>query len=205
MRTKGKITSWNDGKGYGFVSPLSGGKQVFIHINAFSNRNRRPETGQIVTYGISSDKQGRPCAVKATLAGDRLQQQEKKNAHSTSIMLAITFIGIVTFSVMLDKLPAIILVIYIGLSVLTYLAYALDKSAAKKGTWRTQESTLHLFSLAGGWPGALVAQQKLRHKSKKESFRSVFWITVLFNCGLFIWFFSTTGSTLLNTLFQKVA
>ena len=105
MRTKGKITSWNDGKGYGFISPLSGGKQVFIHINAFSNRNRRPEIGQVVTYGISSDKQGCPCAVKATLAGDRLQQNEKNNIESISIGTAGVFIGIVAFSVVGGKLP----------------------------------------------------------------------------------------------------
>ncbi len=30
---KGKITSWNDEKGFGFIRPSGGGKQVFIHIN----------------------------------------------------------------------------------------------------------------------------------------------------------------------------
>lgn len=204
MRTKGKITSWHDDKGYGFISPLSGGKQVFIHISAFSNRNRRPEMGQVVTYGIASDKQGRPCAVKATLAGDKIQQNKGKNSSAISISLAIIFIGIVAISVLAGKLPPIILAIYVGLSILTFFMYLVDKSAAKKGTWRTQESTLHLFALAGGWPGALVAQQKLRHKSKKESFRFVFWITVLSNCGVFIWLFSTTGAALLNSLLQMV-
>ena len=204
MRTKGKITSWHDDKGYGFISPLSGGKQVFIHIKAFSNRNRRPEIGQVVTYGISSDKQGRPCAEKATLAGDKLQQNERKNSGAISILFAIIFIGIVAISVVAGKLPPIVLAIYIGLSILTFFIYLGDKSAAKRGAWRTQESTLHFFALAGGWPGALVAQQKLRHKSKKESFRFVFWITVLFNCGVFIWLFSTTGSTFLNSLLQRI-
>lgn len=42
MRIKGKIASWHDDKGYGFVAPVSGGEQVFVHIKAFSNRNRRP-------------------------------------------------------------------------------------------------------------------------------------------------------------------
>ena len=204
MRTKGKITSWNDGKGYGFISPFSGGKQVFVHVKAFSNRKRLPEIGQVVTYDISSDKHGRPCAVKATLAGDRLQQNKKKNSGSISIVVSIIFIAIVAVSVLGDKLPPVILAAYVGLSILTYFVYAADKLAAKKGTWRTQESTLHLFALAGGWPGALIAQQKLRHKSKKESFRFVFWVTVFFNCGVFIWLFSATGSTVLNSLLQRV-
>ena len=49
MRAKGKIISWNDHRGYGFISPLSGGKQVFIHFEVFSNRNRPLEIGQVVT------------------------------------------------------------------------------------------------------------------------------------------------------------
>ena len=204
MHKNGKIASWNDDKGYGFISPISGGKQVFVHISSFSNRNRRPEIGQIVTYGISTDKQGRSCAVKATLAGDRFQQKTKKNGGGISIVIAILFIAIVAISVLADKLPPIVFAIYAGLSILTYLVYAADKSAAKKGTWRTQESTLHLLALAGGWPGALIAQQVLRHKSKKESFRFVFWITVVVNCGVFTWLFSTNGSALLNSLIQSV-
>ncbi len=205
MRTKGKLTSWNDGKAYGFISPISGGKQVFIHINAFSNRNRRPKVGQIVTYNISTDKQGRPCAAKAALAGDRLLQNKKESKGLISIGVAVMFLVIVAVSVWVDKLPPIILEVYVGLSILTYFVYAIDKSAAKKGAWRTQESTLHLFAFAGGWPGALIAQQKLRHKSKKEGFRFVFWITVFLNCGIFIWLFSETGSSLLNNILQAMA
>ena len=202
MRTKGKIASWNDGKAYGFISPMTGGSQIFIHINAFSNRNRRPKVGQIVTYDISTDKQGRPCATKATLSGDRLEKNKKKNNGLPSIAIAVVFFAIVVVSVLENKLPTIILAIYVGLSILMYFMYAIDKSAAQKGNWRTQESTLHLFALAGGWPGALVAQQTLRHKSKKEEFRFVFWITVILNCGVFIWLFSETGSTLLENLLR---
>jgi uncharacterized membrane protein YsdA (DUF1294 family)/cold shock CspA family protein len=204
MRTKGKIVSWNEGKGYGFISPLTGGKQVFLHITALSNRGRIPEIGQVVTYSISKDKQGRPCAAKATLAGDRIQENKKKNTGTVSILLGIIFIGIVGLSVLSGKLPFIVLVLYVALSFLTFLAYALDKSAAKSGAWRTQESTLHLFSLAGGWPGALIAQQKLRHKSKKESFRFAFWVTVLLNVGGFVWLFTATGEQFLNSLLNGV-
>ena len=194
MRTKGTLTSWNEEKGYGFISPMSGGKKVFVHIKAFKNRSRRPELGQIVTYNISSDQQGRPCAANAILAGDKFREQDKKRTGAAFIAIAIIFVGIVGVAVLAGKLPAIILVFYLALSLITFGAYALDKSAAQKGAWRTQESTLHLLSLAGGWPGALIAQQKLRHKSKKESFRFVFWVTVALNLSGFFWLFSTKGS-----------
>jgi uncharacterized membrane protein YsdA (DUF1294 family) len=57
---------------------------------------------------------------------------------------------------------------------------------ACSGLWRVSESTLHTLSLVGGWPGALVAQQMLRHKSNKASFRAVFWATVVTNVASFV-------------------
>ncbi|MCU7841695.1 MAG: cold shock and DUF1294 domain-containing protein [Candidatus Thiodiazotropha sp. (ex Troendleina suluensis)] len=204
MRTKGKITSWNDKKGFGFITPNTGGKQIFVHIKAFSNRNRRPEINQLITYALSTDKQGRPCAVKATLAGDRLPQKTKQKKGSLSVSVAILFLVIVAVTVVTSKIPPLILAVYLILSLLTFIMYAVDKSAAKEGAWRTPESTLHLLSLAGGWPGAVVAQQKLRHKSKKQSFRTVFWVTVLLNCGLFIWLLTPTGGAIVKSLIARV-
>jgi uncharacterized membrane protein YsdA (DUF1294 family)/cold shock CspA family protein len=204
MRTKGRITLWNDEKGFGFITPLAGGKRVFIHIKAFSSSNRRPDINQLVTYALSKDKQGRPCAANATLAGDRLPEKEiRKNGSLTTIGAAL-FLVIVGISVLTAKIPPFILALYIVGSLITFIIYAVDKSAAKKGAWRTKESTLHLLSLAGGWPGALVAHQKLRHKSKKQSFRSVFWVTVFLNCGVFIWLFTPTGAATLQSLIAGV-
>jgi uncharacterized membrane protein YsdA (DUF1294 family)/cold shock CspA family protein len=204
MRTKGKITTWNDEKGFGFITPISGGKQVFVHIKAFGNRNQRPGINQLVTYALSSDVKGRPCATKATLAGDRLPERVKSSIDSLLVIVAVVFLGIVGFSVLTAKMPPLVLVLYMAASLLTFIMYAIDKSAAQKGAWRTQESTLHLLSLVGGWPGALVAQQKLRHKSKKQSFRSAFWLTVLMNCGLFIWLLTPTGADTLRALIASV-
>lgn len=76
--------------------------------------------------------------------------------------------------------------LYFIAGVITFLAYAADKSAARNGSWRTPESTLHLLALAGGWPGALLAQQFLRHKSAKREFRQVFWLTVALNVAAFV-------------------
>lgn len=75
---------------------------------------------------------------------------------------------------------------YLVLSVITFVLYAVDKKAAMQGKWRISERTLHLFALIGGWPGALLAQKLLRHKSKKRSFQLVFWGTVVLNCGTIV-------------------
>jgi uncharacterized membrane protein YsdA (DUF1294 family) len=77
--------------------------------------------------------------------------------------------------------PRLLHWIYLIASTITFFAYAQDKSAARRGTWRTPERTLHMLSMLGGWPGALIAQQYVRHKSSKEEFRNTFWATVAIN------------------------
>ena len=57
-----------------------------------------------------------------------------------------------------------------------------DKKAAQNAGWRTPEATLQLLSLVGDWPGALIAQALLRHKTRKPSFLVGYWITVIVNC-----------------------
>lgn len=200
MRTKGKITFWNDEKGYGFITPSVGSKQVFVHISAFHNRNEPPQINQLVEFSLSTDRQGRPCAVRVTIAGEKIPNAIKRNNSFLMITGAVFFLVFVGFSVLAAKIPPLILAIYLIASLLTFIIYALDKSAAQKSTWRTQESTLHLLSLTGGWPGALIAQQTLRHKSKKESFRFVFWLTVFLNCCVFLWLFTPSGAKLLGSL-----
>ena len=200
MRTQGKITHWNEEKGYGFITPSTGAKQVFVHISAFRNRGESPEINQLVEFALSTDKQGRPCAVRVTRAGERLPGEIKRNDRYFYIAGAGLFLLFVAASVAVGRLPPDILLLYLGASLVTFFMYFWDKSAARTGAWRTQESTLHLLSLLGGWPGALIAQQTLRHKSRKASFRAVFWLTVLVNCGLFIWLFTPSGSELLRRI-----
>jgi uncharacterized membrane protein YsdA (DUF1294 family) len=84
-------------------------------------------------------------------------------------------------------IPFLLLAAVTGLSLLVYFMYWVDKSAAQRGGQRTPESTLHLASLAGGWPGALIAQQQFRHKTIKQPFQSVFWVTVVLNVAAVAW------------------
>jgi len=79
------------------------------------------------------------------------------------------------------KLPWQVLAWYALLSVITFVVYRSDKSAATQREWRTSEQTLHGLAVAGGWPGALIAQRWLRHKSKKASFLAAFAVTVVVN------------------------
>jgi len=201
VRRKGRIRSWNDRKGFGFIDPIDGGKQVFIHITEFKSRNRKPENGELVSYVLSTDKQGRPCAVRASRAGDRSSFIGKMDGKTRAVIGAVLFLCMVGLLVAASQVPPAVLGLYLIASFIAFIMYSVDKSAAKRGTWRTPESTLHWVSLLGGWPGALIAQQTLRHKSKKRSFRTVFWITVFLNIVALTWLLTPEGLSTVQSWF----
>jgi uncharacterized membrane protein YsdA (DUF1294 family)/cold shock CspA family protein len=196
VRKKGRITSWNDDKGYGFISPRDGDARLFVHIKAFANRSRRPVVGDVIRYSISKDSRGRPRAEKATITGTGKTTKRKNSMSVISNLLALVFLALVAGAVYLSFIPVVVIMIYVVLSSITFSAYVLDKVAAKRGAWRTSENALHLLSLAGGWPGALMAQNYLRHKTKKQPFRVIFWMTVVLNCALLVWPLTPYGVSL---------
>lgn len=68
---------------------------------------------------------------------------------------------------------------YAGVSLVSLFLYWSDKRAAEQSLQRTPEKLLHLSELLGGWPGALVAQQLLRHKTRKVAYQQLCWLIIL--------------------------
>jgi len=101
--------------------------------------------------------------------------------------LAVAAFGVLSATaVLLWELPLWVPAVYLVVSAVTAVVYAVDKRAARAGRHRVSENALHLLALAGGWPGAVLAQQGLRHKTAKRSFRRVFWATVVANVIVFV-------------------
>ena len=80
------------------------------------------------------------------------------------------------------------IVIYLGIvlvmSLVCYAVYGFDKQRAVNGGRRIPERTLQILSFLCGWPGALLAQRQLRHKTKKVSFLIVFWGLVVLHIAI---------------------
>ncbi len=195
MRYQGKITDWKDDKGFGFVTPNGSGSKVFVHIKSFSNRQRRPIGNELVTYELTPDARGRPQGVNITFVSDRPSSlpTTASGPGVGALIFAAVFLAFVAGTVATGKLPFVVLIAYLMASCVAYLAYFFDKAASLKGQWRTPETTLHLFSLVGGWPGAMLAQRTLRHKTQKQSFQVTYWATVLLNCVVLGWLLSPSG------------
>jgi len=71
-------------------------------------------------------------------------------------------------------------------NVLTLTIYGIDKMAARKAWRRVPESTLLVFGLMGGWPGAIVGQQLFRHKTQKQPFKTYFIVSVVLSLSVMV-------------------
>jgi len=193
MRHQGRIHDWNDDKGFGFVTPNGGGDRAFVHIKAFAGRARRPANGDIVTYATTRDAKGRLQAADIRFANAPTSTDTRARPGFIGPAFALlAFAGIVGAG-LVGKLPILVAGAYAVMSAVAFVAYGMDKAAAKAGQWRTPESTLHLLGLACGWPGALLAQRLFRHKSRKREFQVVFWVTVAINLIALAWLTSGDG------------
>lgn len=155
-----KIVEWNDEKGYGFLQVGQG--RLFLHRRDFAERHKRPAVGDAIRFIGGVDAQGRTCA---------------KNAVHVNDGGRITGLAVLLLASLLI-LPALALyrrgvdfrwvgAYAVVISAVSYGSYALDKRRARAQEWRVSEAGLHLTELLGGWPGAFLAQRRLRHKVSK--------------------------------------
>jgi len=185
MRRQGKIAKWNDERGFGFISSSEGSDSVFVHISSFPGGVRRPSVNEVVSYTLAFDSHGRPQANDVRMVGPRspsLMRQIPRSGIAVPVAFAMSFLIALAGFAAVGLLEMSWLALYYGASIITYGCYGRDKRAAENGGRRTRESTLHLMSLVGGWPGALIAQMLLRHKTRKLSFLVGYWLTAIVNC-----------------------
>jgi len=218
MRYSGTLTQWNDERGFGWIEADGGGERLFVHISAFEPRppaEQRPQPGLRLEFAVGVE-QGRKRALQvAWRAGGSVTRARsspvRRNSPSAgrlqssrtpqgwhassgfSYGVLLTWLLLMLAATVIWGVPRILWLVYAGLSMLTFMAYWQDKWAAQKGQWRTPEKTLQTMALAGGWPGALLAQQWLRHKSSKTSFQLQFWLMVLINVAAVLWLCSPYG------------
>lgn len=204
MRFEGTLTSWNDERGFGYIESTQGGEPIFVHVSAWPNSSGRPQLNQRVTFEVEVGPKGRRARSVELIRARRSPAPTRSVGPAqwgTATLFAIpAFLAIYAVAAVLWKPPAWVAGVYIIASVITFAAYAIDKSSAKRGTWRTPESTLHLLALIGGWPGALLAQQFLRHKSTKQEFRQAFWVTAALNVALILVLVSPMRGKLLGAV-----
>lgn len=178
-RRSGVLTTWDDGRGFGFVETGSPARRVFVHVSQYDRRHGRPQIGSRVTFETGRGPDGREQATAVRLDGPVSHGQRAPRRRRWPWALVVLWCGALAAATVVADLPVWVVGAYGAASLVCFVAYWLDKRAAVARRWRTPESTLLLLGLVGGWPGAVVAQETFRHKTVKKSFRTAFWGTVL--------------------------
>jgi uncharacterized membrane protein YsdA (DUF1294 family)/cold shock CspA family protein len=199
MQIEGVIDRYEAERGFGFIR--CGGRSVFFHIRDFGAGTQPPAPGMAVVFEeIHVGTKGpravavRPkinartepparhaSAFRPSAVGARKPAPVQRPREPGALILMLLWLALLAWAGWHRSLPVALLLALPLLNVVTFFAYWLDKHAARQRRWRTSEQTLHLLALLGGWPGAWWAQQLLRHKSVKTSFRQTYWLTVAFN------------------------
>ncbi|MCB1894409.1 MAG: cold shock domain-containing protein [Rhodocyclaceae bacterium] len=64
MHLEGRLSKWNDARGFGFITPEHGGTEIFVHISAFPRDGVRPMPGELLSFDVEIDSSGRRRARK---------------------------------------------------------------------------------------------------------------------------------------------
>jgi len=115
------------------------------------------------------------------------QRLQPRRLDAASVAALAAFATLYVVAAVLHRVPPWANLLYSGASLLACVFYTVDKAAARAGRDRICEAMLLWLGLVGGWPGEIVAQQLLRHKTAKRSFRIRFWLSVAGNVALFAW------------------
>lgn len=186
---RGCVKAWDDAKGYGFIEPSEEGRDVFFHIKQWTQKDERPRVGKQVFYLREDLKHGkaraslvRPLSA-AKVTEEAVAWRSLLKGDLGILVLIAACILILIFGLIIGA-PLEVGAAYGVSSILSYRLYKSDKLSAGKRYRRVPELTLHLCDFLCGWPGGLVAQQRLRHKTIKSSFQIVFWLIVVTNLFL---------------------
>lgn len=182
---KGILVMWNDLKGFGFVRPDDGDEDHFIHISAFKKgMSRRPEIGDELRFRPDGQS-GKKRAVFAVIQGVDYEPPPAPKPFSLMPKRRPWFINLLIFIPLASSFYLLIAArnplpffFYTALSLLTMFIYATDKANAATHRWRVPEGYLHILELMGGWPGALLAQNEFRHKTRKSLYQILFRVII---------------------------
>lgn len=166
-----RIIEWHANKGFGWLQ--FGDKRLFLHRRDFSRFHHVPRAGEEIRFNWGLDAQCRPCAQNA------VQVREVSEVSLMGLLLLGALLVLPAYAWLQTGWELWKLATYVcTLSLITYAMYRSDKRKARQEAWRTPEMLLHLLELAGGWPGAWVAQRRLRHKCSKTSYQFEFWLII---------------------------
>ena len=105
-RIDGKLKTWNEDKGFGFITPLNGGQDVFVHISSYPRRGGKPVVGEALSFEVSLNADQKKKAVNVqrpeqlhgkSASPRRLNSSGRRGGSFFGAVASIAFIGVLIF------------------------------------------------------------------------------------------------------------
>ena len=105
MRIDGKLRTWNEEKGFGFIATPNGGQDIFVHVSDYPKRGGEPQIGEALSFEIALNREGKKKAVRVRrpasprIASSREAVQHRKRGGTSILMRIVTALILVTLCV----------------------------------------------------------------------------------------------------------
>ena len=188
---QGEIVQFDPAKGFGFIKVAGQKDDIFIHQSDVDN-GVRLQTGMRVEFDVRITPKG-PRAANVKASGMAAPTQPARRSSANPYMLytivAVAIVAVIGGALFLLFGWYWLLDYLIAINIAAFALYGYDKNAAQNSRLRVPERVLHGVELFGGTPGAFIAQRVFHHKTRKVSYRIVFWLIFAIQAAAVIWWF----------------
>lgn len=174
-RYEGRLVSWDDARGFGFIQADGLTAPVFVHMKFLRTRHVRPAAGDVLRFSLGAGRDGQPAAADVEIAGAPPPKRPPPPTmlDVSRLLAACAILGGAIVAEQFRGAPPWFLALYLVMSLGSGLAYWLDKYFAREKRPRVRENSLHFADAFFGIAGGLFAQHVFRHKTRKKSFRAM--------------------------------
>ena len=188
---QGEIVQFDPAKGFGFIKVAGQQEDIFVHQSDVDN-GVRLQTGMRVEFDVRTTPKG-PRAANIKASGVAAPTQPARRSSANPYMLytivAVAIVAVIGGALFLLFGWYWLLDYLIAINIAAFALYGYDKNAAQNSRLRVPERVLHGVELFGGTPGAFIAQRVFHHKTRKVSYRIVFWLIFAIQAAAVIWWF----------------